>query len=108
MGKLTAAVCECGQVFLPPKERCVSCSGFTESLEIGDKGKILSYTVLHVTPEGFEPPLVLGVVEMDGTAGNEKLKPPKIVCVGSVLEDELEVGLKVRVLKLDNTYFFGL
>jgi len=108
MGKLTAAVCECGQMLLPPKERCVACAGFTETVEIGDSGKLLSYTVLHVTPEGFEPPLVLGIVELDDGGAGERPRPPRLVAVGTMPEDKLEVGLAVRVRKVDDKYFFEL
>jgi len=78
MGKLTAAVCECGQVLLPPIERCITCSSPTRSLEINDKGKILTYTVLQVPPEGYNSPLILGLIQLeeergrDGENGEEK------------------------------------
>ena len=108
MGKLTAAVCECGQVLLPPKERCVSCSGFTEPVEIDNIGRILTYTILHVTPEGFDSPLILAMVELDGSGAGDHLRHPKLVAVGNMPEDKLKIGLEVKIKKIDDKYFFGL
>ena len=81
MEKITASECECGQMMLPPKERCIICSGPTRPVEIDNTGKLLTYTVLQVTPEGFDPPLILGLVRLDGG--------PKLVGEGKLPEDKL-------------------
>lgn len=130
MGRLTGTVCEnreCGQVFLPPRERCVRCSGPTQPRTIEDTGTLLTYTVLQVVPEGFDPPLILGLVELDGERKREEKeeieregegeiernhlgnpdKPPKLVCVGIVSKEELEIDLQVRVKKIGEKYLFG-
>ena len=72
MEKLIGAVCECGMVFLPPRERCVKCSSHTGPIEINDVGNVLTYTVLHVVPDGFDPPLILGLIQLDGVGEVER------------------------------------
>lgn len=108
MGKLVGSVCGCGKVFLPPRERCLICSGSTQPIELRDVGAILTYTVLHVTPEGFEPPLTLALVQLgedERSQGSEvSLDPPKLVCMGTMPEDELKIGPKVRVKKSGERY----
>ncbi len=114
MEKISAAICQCGQVILPPKNRCVLCSGITQPIEINNIGKVLTFTILHVTPEGFNPPLILGLIELDlklgeksSSAQKQDLKPVKIICIGKIPEDELEIGLKVRIGKVKDKYFFS-
>ncbi len=108
MGRLAATVCECGQVFLPPRERCVKCTCPTRPVDINDTGRILSYTVLQVTPEGFDPPLIVGLIEMDpdGECVSSDLEHPRLVCEGKMPESELGIDLEVRVKKIDEKYYF--
>jgi len=93
-------------MFLPPRERCVVCSEHTRPLKIQGKGTILSYTVLQVVPEGFEAPLVLAIIEMDDTGGDGEARPPRLVCNGNLPEEELRIGLKVKVTIIDQKYMF--
>lgn len=111
MGKLLATICStgCGQISIPPKDKCINCSKHTEQLEISDTGTILTYTILQTPPEGFNAPLVLGLVELELGQVNEKnqnLKPPKLMCQGIILNNELKIGLRVNVEKNQNKYFF--
>lgn len=123
---LLGSACACGRVFLPPRERCISCSSSTYPTEFSGEGTILTYTVLNVVPEGFEPPLILGMIQLDGVgkiSGGpsnapdeettaERAKgiidptPPTIICEGRIPEEELEIGLKVTVEKIGEKYFF--
>ena len=110
MGKLTAAVCSCGKVLIPPKIRCIYCSVPTKSLEINNTGKIITYTVLHATPDGFEAPLILGLIELELNNDQNKLNlsNPKLICIGKVPEAKLNIGQTVIVEKTDNKYYFKL
>ena len=71
---------------------------------------ILTYTVLRVVPQGCESPLILGLIqlgrdlELHGSDSSPIL--PKLVCVGNIPEDEIQVGLTVRVMKVGERYHF--
>jgi len=68
-GKLMAAKCnKCGDLFLPPKPICPECLAKDLSwIEVKNKGKLLAYTVIHVSPVQFQPmaPYALGIVKLD-------------------------------------------
>jgi uncharacterized OB-fold protein len=118
--KLEARLCHCGQVMIPPRGKCISCSGsdIGKIIEISNKGKLLSFTVLNIPPEGFNSPLILGLVEIDLDENlyvektDRELKTSlKLICQGlsgDVLEDELEIGISVEVEKKVDLYFFKI
>jgi uncharacterized OB-fold protein len=60
----------------------------------------LTFTVLQIAPEGFESPLIIGIVEMDN-GGN-------LLCNGICHEDELEIGQEVIVKFEGERTFFSL
>ena len=68
-GKLMAAKCnKCGYVLLPPKPICPKC--LTKDLrwtEVKNRGKLLAYTVIHVSPAKFQSicPYALGIVKLE-------------------------------------------
>lgn len=68
-GKLMAAKCnKCGSILLPPKPICPQC--LTKDLswtEVKNRGKLLTYTVIHVSPAQFQSmaPYALGIVKLD-------------------------------------------
>jgi len=110
MGLLTAAKCDCGQIMLPPRERCLICMKTTKLCKIKDTGNILTFTTLYATPEGFEAPLVLAVIKLESTNqeqnGDSNIKFPMIVCQGRVPEAKLKIGLRVKVEEVEERYFF--
>lgn len=58
----------CGFITAPPRTACRKCSGLdTEPVELSGKGKIATYTVVHVTPENRhgQAPYLVVVVELD-------------------------------------------
>ena len=56
----------CGAYTVPPKKVCIECaSEDLEVVELSGKGKIRTFTVVYVPPEGFEAPYVVGLVELD-------------------------------------------
>lgn len=67
--KLMANQCnKCGTLFLPPRPLCTEC--FTTEFEwvrIKGKGKLVSYTVIHVAPEKFQDitPYPIGIIALD-------------------------------------------
>ncbi len=55
-GKVMTTRCkECGTSYFPPKMDCPKClSSDVEWFEIKNDGKLLTYTVVHYGPSGFE------------------------------------------------------
>ncbi len=68
-GKLMAAKCsKCGNILLPPRPICSKClSTDFRWVALKEKGKLLSYTVIHVSPIQFESiaPYTVGIVELE-------------------------------------------
>lgn len=67
---LTGSKCsKCDTVFFPPRNVCPSCrsKGKLKDFEFSGNGKILSWTVIHVPPEGFETqtPYVVAIIELE-------------------------------------------
>ena len=89
---INASECKkCERRIVPPRNSCPYCdSNETISVELGSNGIVLSYTILHMPPEGFEPPVVLGLVELErGTV---------TLCLGDrELIDQIEIGSEVVV-----------
>ena len=92
--KLMAAECkQCGTVFIPPKPVCTSC--FSKELrwiQLEAKGKLVTYTVIHVAPEQFQPiaPYAYGILELENG-----LRLPGMI-KGIELEN-LEIGTNLKV-----------
>ncbi len=88
-GKFRAFKCsDCGAVIAPPLGSCYSCgSSKMEWTEISGKGRLVSFTVIHVAPEEFqdEAPYYIAIIELDeGTrvtarlSGFDPLKPEDV------------------------------
>ena len=65
-GKFLALRCKCGNLIFPPKKICDNCLGEDfEIEEIKGEGEIKTFTVVRVSPEGFETPYTVVLVELD-------------------------------------------
>jgi len=68
-GKLLAAKCQrCGKLHLPPRPLCDNCfSKEFKWVELSNKGKLLTYTVIHVAPTQFQgmAPYAVGIIELE-------------------------------------------
>jgi hypothetical protein len=68
-GKLLGGKCKkCGKVHLPPRPLCDDCySTDFEWTEIPTKGKLLTYTVIHIAPTQFQSmaPYAMGIVQLE-------------------------------------------
>ncbi len=61
-------------------------------IRISDAGTIVSYTVLHMPPEGFQPPVLLALVRLDDGA--------TALCLGEAAEiANVRIGAHVRVYR---------
>lgn len=94
---------ECGKVYFPPVLRCGSCgSRKMEPLELSNRGKLISASVLHQVPAPFEKakPLVLGLVELEN--GIKMLA--QIVDTDGEVKPGTEVEMVVRRVCVDGRY----
>jgi uncharacterized OB-fold protein len=66
-GKLLGLKClECGEGIVPPSAVCTACgSPKLEKHSFAKKGRIRTFTVVRVGPEGFDAPYVVALVELD-------------------------------------------
>jgi uncharacterized OB-fold protein len=59
----------CNKIFFPPRYICPKCRriGKLDPYKLNRKGKIISFTVIHVAPNGFEDqaPYALAIIELD-------------------------------------------
>jgi uncharacterized OB-fold protein len=87
---------DCGMVIAPPSGSCYGCgSNNMEWTDVSGKGKLVSFTVIHVAPEEFveEVPYYVAIVELEeGTRvssrllGFDPLKP-----------EEVSLGIPVKI-----------
>jgi hypothetical protein len=98
--RLMAARCnKCGNLLLPPRPMCTKClSTDLKWVELEKRGKLLTYTVIHVAPTQFQSmtPYVVGVAKLkDGLKlpGMIRDVEPKEVKVGMELEVDFDINL---------------
>ena len=98
--KLMAVKCEnCGSVFVPPRPMCTNC--FSKELrwiQLKTKGKLVTYTVIHVAPEQFQPitPYAYGILELENglrLPGMIKGIEPENIEIGTNLEVDFDTNL---------------
>jgi len=65
-GSLIGAKCQqCGQIIFPRRETCLNCLGQDlEPVHLSRKGKLYSYTIVHMPSEHFKPPYAIGWIEL--------------------------------------------
>lgn len=66
-GKLLGLKClDCGEGIVPPSAVCTACGGGRLEKKIFiEKGKIRTFTVVRVGPQGFDAPYVVALVELE-------------------------------------------
>ncbi|MFW9833717.1 MAG: Zn-ribbon domain-containing OB-fold protein [Candidatus Thorarchaeota archaeon] len=87
---------DCGAVIAPPSGSCYGCgSNNMEWTDVSGKGKLVSFTVIHVAPDEFaeEAPYYVAIIELEeGTRvsarllGYDPLKP-----------EEVSLGIPVKI-----------
>ena len=100
--KLMAGKCQkCGKTHLPPRPLCDNC--FSQQftwVEASTKGKLLTYTVIHIAPEQFQhmAPYVVGIVQLENGA-----KLPGIIT--NATQEKIQIGMNLTVdfTACDNT-----
>src|SRR5205814_1901871 len=75
--KLMAVRCiRCRQVMVPPRAICSNCRhSRVEWVELGQRGKLVTYTIVHVSPPQFKhmTPYAVGIVEMPEEGRDEPI-----------------------------------
>jgi len=93
-GKLMGAKCgKCGEVMLPPRPVCSKCFGKNLTwIELKGRGKLLTYTVIHVAPKQFESlaPYAVGIVKLEDG-------PHLLGMIRNIEPDKLKVGMMLTV-----------
>jgi uncharacterized OB-fold protein len=66
-GKFLGLKCnECKAYTAPPTKVCSECgSEDMEIVELSRNGEVKTFTVIHVPAEGFEPPYIVALVELE-------------------------------------------
>jgi uncharacterized OB-fold protein len=98
---LNISVCEeCGEVLAPPRQRCPECRSEMKVFETSGMGVIVTHTTIHVVPEGFEAPIMVGLVKLD--AGGQVLARADFDLVSGMRVDveELEDGTH-RIIEVE-------
>jgi uncharacterized OB-fold protein len=93
-GKLMAGKCQkCGKIHLPPRPLCDNCFGqeFTW-IEIQGKGKLVTFTVIHIAPTQFQAlaPYAVGIVQLENGA-----KIPGMIT--GVPHEQLRIGMRLQI-----------
>ncbi|AIY90214.1 Zn-ribbon domain-containing OB-fold protein [Geoglobus acetivorans] len=87
---LVGTKCEnCGSIYYPPRNICPECRRKSRMVEVelGEKGRVVTYTVIHDVPESSKlmKPYVVGIVELDSGARvtAQIVEDPERVRIGS-------------------------
>jgi uncharacterized OB-fold protein len=93
-GKLLGGKCrKCGKVHLPPRPLCDNCySKEFEWTEIPTKGKLLTYTIIHIAPAQFQSmvPYAMGIVQLENG-----LKMPGMI--RDVKPEQIRIGMSLAM-----------
>ena len=93
---IPGATCQCGKKVVPFRKFCPACGRAMEKADFENIGSVLTHTTLHAVPEGFEAPVRLAMIELEGGAN--------LLC--SVKEDtEVSIGDDVNVKREGELYF---
>ena len=93
-GKLIVAKCiKCGTIMLPPRPIRIQC--YSENLEwikLENKGKLLTYTIIHVAPPQFQHlvPYAVGIIELE-----KGLKLPGMI--KGIDFDKIKIGMELKI-----------
>jgi uncharacterized OB-fold protein len=93
-GKLMAGKCQkCGKIHMPPRPLCDNCYSQQFSwIQVSGKGKLLTYTIIHVAPHYFQAltPYAVGIVELENG-----LKIPGMI--QDIAQEQLKIGMTLTL-----------
>lgn len=94
--KILGTVCnKCEVTYVPMKLFCERCfAQLDETVDVGDTGKLVSFSVVHVDLDGkkVNPPQIVGLIEL----GNSQAK--MVHRLGEVKPTDLRAGMKVKAV----------
>jgi uncharacterized OB-fold protein len=94
-GKLLGGRCtKCGKVHLPPRPICDNCySKSFKWIEIPTRGKLLTYTVIHIAPAQFQSiaPYAIGIIQL-----TDGLKIPSMI--KGVPQEQIKIGMELMMV----------
>jgi uncharacterized OB-fold protein len=85
----------CGHYFIPQRQLCPRCRGTMQKATVEGKGKILSWTIVHVTPVGVPSPRTVALVGLDCGAS--------VLCLVADSR-KLDIGQVVEVRFVDDIH----
>jgi uncharacterized protein len=92
--KLMAGQClKCGKIHLPPRLLCDNCYGQEfEWMQISGKGKLVTYTVIHVAPQQFQAltPYAVGIVQLENGLRIPGMMP-------GLTQEQLKIGMELTL-----------
>lgn len=93
-GKLMGGKCKnCGKIHFPPRPVCDNCfSKNLEWIEINPKGKLLTYTIIHVAPSQFQlmAPYAVGIMQLE-----KGLKIPGVI--KEISAEKIKIGMPLTI-----------
>ena len=92
---LVGSLCvNCNEAYFPPKRICPLCrrQSKLEKAKFAGTGEVVSYTVIHSAPEGFEKetPYIMAIVKLDE---GPKLTTQIVDCCDG---QEVQIGMRVE------------
>jgi uncharacterized OB-fold protein len=81
MALLQGSRCTCGRLVVPARRYCPDCQRKMGAARIDERGVVETHTTILVTPEGFDPPIHVGIIRLTVAA---KDKPPVRVLARSL------------------------
>ena len=93
---IKGAECKCQKKVVPYRNICPRCGKSMAMAEFEEKGTVLSQTTLHAVPEGFEGPIKLAMIQVQGGAN--------LICRYEG-ERDLRIGEKVSIKSMDELYY---
>jgi len=92
--KLMAGKCtRCGKIHLPPRPLCDNCfSQQFEWTEVSGKGKLLTFSVIHIAPPQFQDlaPYAVGIIQLENGA-----KIPGMIT--NAAQEQLRIGMPLTI-----------
>lgn len=95
---MTTRCVKCGSAFFPPKMDCPRClDSKVEWFEISGNGKLLTYSVVHYGPSGFEDeaPYTIAVSDFNGVRIFGRISK-------DIEEKDIKPGMAVKVAPVKN------
>ncbi len=86
---------KCEECFFPPRRICPNCrrASRLESVKLDTRGEVVTYTIIHSAPEGFEKhtPYVMAIVKLkDGPMLTTQIVDCEI--------EDVRIGMPVKVV----------